>query len=645
MRRLAGAILVKRKQARRGSEKSAPWALWLSRWLPVLLLVTLPALFVAPAAKESFRLPKLLLSETLGLVSLLLLAVRLRSVGRIELRRVLRHPAMVAVLPLLLVATAGLLTSAYPLHVRQALASLWIAAACLVGWTFALRPGEHRRILAALALPAVVLCLIALGQFHELFEPFDFREALKERISVTSLAGGAFDLAGYLLLPALYAQIRLRQDRGARRWAWAGALALFAYTILLTQTLSVIVALVAASLVLWLILLPWRRTAAAAALVAVVGVGLAFAIEPLRVRMERKFQSFATGDVSRALTGRLDGWRTALWMFDERPWTGVGHGAYRAEFGAARMALAEGGWRFYEHQHQTYFVNAHNEILEAAAEWGIPGCLALAWAIWRLLLRLGRQRRCRGPGGRRPGGRAAVALMWAGTAALAIMALTNFPLRIALVAYPYLLLLSWIFSTARVGGAPEGSREAAAAGRAVTGRRLLWVLIPLLAVALGLQLRQAERRWRASHQLALIEHTTRRLAEQGVLSRRPLPPRVQRLLEQGTRILRDAGPLDPVEVGIPIARGSLYRLLSRPKAAVRAYEEALELEVRSEIYLNLGRIHLGGGEPEAARAAFGKAVLLNHKLIKELRPYLGDGGGGGVTGGPGDGEQGDLPDE
>src|ERR1044071_3602916 len=61
--------------------------------------------FLVVAGKESFRLPKLLVAEWLGLASVLCLSWSLRGAG---LRDVRRLPAVRAVLPALLVATAGI---------------------------------------------------------------------------------------------------------------------------------------------------------------------------------------------------------------------------------------------------------------------------------------------------------------------------------------------------------------------------------------------------------------------------------------------------------------------------------------------------------------------------------------------------------
>ncbi len=158
----------------------------------------------------------------------------------------------------------------------------------------------------------------------------------------------------------------------------------------------------------------------------------------------------------------------------------------------------------------------------------------------------------------------------------------------------------------------------------MSGRRLFWILMPLLLVALVAEACYASRRWRAGNSLGMVETTTLQLRAQGLLARRPLDPRVRRLMDRNVALLRQAEQLDPVEVGIPIARGSLYLIMGREKAAIRAYEEALELEQKAEIYANLGRVHLQLGDEEAAREAFRLAVRLNHNLAKDFRAYIRD---------------------
>ncbi|HEV8581347.1 MAG TPA: tetratricopeptide repeat protein [Thermoanaerobaculia bacterium] len=91
-----------------------------------------------------------------------------------------------------------------------------------------------------------------------------------------------------------------------------------------------------------------------------------------------------------------------------------------------------------------------------------------------------------------------------------------------------------------------------------------------------------------------------------------------RLMAANLEMLRQAAPLDPAEVGIPIARGTQYLFLARPEAALRSYEEALALEPRPEAYLNLGRAQWLAGRREEARRSFELAVRLSPQLAGEI---------------------------
>jgi tetratricopeptide (TPR) repeat protein len=88
--------------------------------------------------------------------------------------------------------------------------------------------------------------------------------------------------------------------------------------------------------------------------------------------------------------------------------------------------------------------------------------------------------------------------------------------------------------------------------------------------------------------------------------------------------LRRAAERDPLEVGIPIALGSVHLLLNEQPAAIAAYREAEKLEARPEIYLNLGRAQARMGDLEAARESFATALkldpLLEPQVPEPLRP-------------------------
>jgi len=561
-------------------------------------------LLVAPAAKESFRLPKLLAGEWLGLASLLPLAFRLHGVERARWRDLLGVRALVAVVPLLLLATLGLATSRHPLHLREALADLWIGAACLVGWSVGLSRPRLLRLLAGLLVPAALLALVGILQFHGLYRPLAFEgEASAGRFALTSLAGNPGDLGAYLVLPCLFGQwLLLRERQGRHRGpvlvGTAAALSLCLYALAATQTISALAALALGSLVFWGVLAPRRFLLPAAAAFGLVVV-LTFAVAPLRARVAQKAGQLAHGDWNGVLTGRLDGWRAAVWMLGEHPLAGVGQGAYRTEFAPAKLALLDRGVPFFLSQLDVNFFNAHNEILEVGADLGVPGLLALGWGLWIFLGAL--RRRTAGAD------RWIAALAWGGTAALALLSLFQFPFRIALVAFPALLFLAWVFT----GSDPATTEETATTERAgVSGRAFGWGLAAVLAVALVLQGSRWYDRLEGSRLLLQVELVTRSAAAAGHAPSTLLPTHLD--------LLARAAALDPAEVEIPLARGNQYLLFHNPRAAIPQYRAAAALQPGPEIYFDLGGALLTAGETEEARQSFRLAVRLDPKLAARL---------------------------
>ena len=577
-------------------------AVWLTLLVP-------PFLFSIGGAKEVFRLPKLMASESLALASLFFLAWRVRRAGEVSLAGLWRLPAVRALAPLLLIATLSLATTSHPLHAREGLIDLWIGAAALVGWSVALPERRQEGLLCGFLWPATFLAFLGILQYYGLFQPFELAGiAYDKRLGVTSTAGNPGDLGAYLVLPCLAAQWMLvRGARGKRALVPLAALAVCLYSLALTQTLAALAALAVGSLILWVSVLPGRRAAMLLGGGAALALVLVLAVAPLRTRMAAKASQALQGDWNSVLTGRLDGWRAAVWMLREHPWAGVGQGAFRPEFVPAKLALLDRGVRFYADQLQPVFANAHNEYLEAGADWGIPGLLALAWALWTLFTAL------RG----RPPRTAAFAA--AGAAALAILALAHFPFRIALVGYPALLFLAWVLrpdsgdGEGEDGGGRADGRDGGARG-GVKGSLLVWPLAAVLALALTGQAVRGHARLTAGRLLARVEALTLAATSQGSASRG--------LLRDNLDALHRAADLDPVEVGVPIARGSQYLVFGSPEAAIESYAAAAALEPRPEIYLNLGRADLFARRPEEARHNFSLALRLDPHLAPVVPPEM-----------------------
>ena len=140
------------------------------------------------------------------------------------------------------------------------------------------------------------------------------------------------------------------------------------------------------------------------------------------------------------LIGRLDAWWAASHMLQQHPVTGVGLGAYGAEFIPAKLELLSEGRELYQGHRYGTFSQAHNEYLQVAAELGWPGVIALLWALAHLGIAM--YRGCRGDPH-------TLGLALGGTTLWAVLAVAHFPFHLALTAYPALVFLAWVFAQER----------------------------------------------------------------------------------------------------------------------------------------------------------------------------------------------------
>ena len=143
---------------------------------------------------------------------------------------------------------------------------------------------------------------------------------------------------------------------------------------------------------------------------------------------------------------------------------------------------------------------------------------------------------------------------------------------------------------------------------------LAWVAVALLVLGLLGQTGRLRDRLAAGRMLRQVE-----LLSMAAIARNQLP---RGLVAANLEMLRRASVLDPTEIGIPIARGTQYLLLTNGSSAAQAYREALALEPRPEVYLNLGRALAAAGQVEEAREQFRLAVRLAPNLAPVVPPEL-----------------------
>lgn len=151
------------------------------------------------------------------------------------------------------------------------------------------------------------------------------------------------------------------------------------------------------------------------------------------------------------------------------------------------------------------------------------------------------------------------------------------------------------------------------------GWHLALLLAFILGAVLALQIRRLDQRWEASRILRTVEAVTERVRAGGTA----VPPAVrQQLLQRNLEILKRAAEQAPDEVTTLVLRGGQYSLLGRQELALRSYRQALALEPRAEIYLNLGHLHWSREERDEARRAFALAGFLDHSAVPGLRKFF-----------------------
>lgn len=157
----------------------------------------------------------------------------------------------------------------------------------------------------------------------------------------------------------------------------------------------------------------------------------------------------------------------------------------------------------------------------------------------------------------------------------------------------------------------------------MNGRVIVWPLV----LVLGLALVGQTFRWRDRMTASRVLNTVERLTVPAYKAQR------LDLLRTNIDLLRRAGRRDPLEVGIPVARGSQHYLLRQPQAAIDAYEEALRIEPRPETYLYLGRALYMAGRGEEAGRDFRLALRIDPRLWPQVPlEYRGSGEAGGQPG-------------
>lgn len=210
----------------------------------------------------------------------------------------------------------------------------------------------------------VVASLQVIGQF-----------LLVQRLSIetrlTGFMGNWMTLSGELMLVFTASLGYFLFGRPMRAWLWLAGLALIAVALFMTLTRSVWLATVAGTLLLLLMRRPRWETVLAVFITC--GVILMAAPELIQRRIASVWD---TRDPSNY--ARLAFWKVGVSMAKANPWTGVGPQRISRVFYDYH--------RYPEDRYRPGFypVHMHNNLLQFAAERGIPCALSWLWLMMKL---------------------------------------------------------------------------------------------------------------------------------------------------------------------------------------------------------------------------------------------------------------------
>lgn len=403
-------------------------------WIAVAGTVAVPLTF-SLSGQESFRLPQELLLRAvgIGLAAVVLVAciVRGKRPGWIVLSPLTaRIVGLIA--PWTIITT---LTSSRPAVSCQSLMTALSAVVLFVSITILIRRRSLRAIYWVF-IPAFVNAAFYLLQEFRIWNPLTGYAGFHSANG--ALLGNANDVGAFLVVPCLAAGVLTIVHHGVARVAAAVCAAFLSATLVISQTLTAIVALAVGVVTLAIVLRP-RRSVAITFGSVVLGMILLVAYSPVRQRVQDASAQFHERTLNQLLSGRMTAWLVAWEMGRDHPLFGIGLGTYGTHYFYYKLRVDMkypqlAAWPKEVLGYAINFGEAHSDHLQVLAETGWPGYALLLAA----LIVLGRQ----SVAPREVSSRASFARLLAlpAAAAFGVLALAQFPLRLAGVITPALFL-------------------------------------------------------------------------------------------------------------------------------------------------------------------------------------------------------------
>lgn len=419
----------------------------LLRALLILGVAVIP-IFVSPAGKESFRLPKLALWRTEGLIvgAVLILGMIWGWSGWRNVVRDWRFSlAAFAVFWSLVVtlASTNLRVSAYSLATVVATFFYFLGV-----W---IHSSRFTMPLGVVVFPGVVNAGVYFLQQAGLWNPLvptaAHRAVLTDEefrlLSEAALLGNRNDIGAFLVLPTLVAGALAATSAGMRRYLYALAAIFLTAGVVASKTRTALAALAVAVIVLAAthsLKLLWATFLAVPAAAAV-----AFFWAPLRTLLAFSWENLRSGNYDALLSARVGPFLSAWQMGADHPLTGVGPGRFAGNYFEYKLRATEtyGSVITPDPYTTVSWGEVHNDFLQLFAETGATGLLLFLG----FLVILGR---CSFRA--RPDAAPAVGILGlAAATSLALLSLAQFPLQLAatLCSYSYVAAICFAASEAK----------------------------------------------------------------------------------------------------------------------------------------------------------------------------------------------------
>lgn len=365
----------------RGRQRASTDAFWprLVLWIIAAGTLLVP-IVVSPSGSDSFRAPKELAFRCTAITAAaaLVSSIVFQQVDWLAWRR--GRATGILILSIVVWMTVATLASTNRVISISAF-GYGLSAVVIFVAAFTVARGRGVLILAASAFAAAIPnAVVAVLQALRIWNPFVFTNDanLSPRLRVTGLLGNPSDAGVFLAIcaiPLLGVSLSTTRRRG-----WAAALtALTVAGLLATQSLTALVALIAAAIAMSVI--RWRRRA----FVATVGAAavLAVVLLPLptvRNRIAKMRTLAAAHKYDEMSSFRLVPFRAAWQLFAAHPISGTGPGTFKWHYLPERLRIEATHPETYLTSTENYG-EVHSDHLQLLAEAGLPAYVLFVVAL------------------------------------------------------------------------------------------------------------------------------------------------------------------------------------------------------------------------------------------------------------------------